>query len=99
MVHFSPESSLKELNYQIGAYTNTVSVKDSLAVIEVPDNISNNLEIYYFDENQNKVTICNEHIINENTAPTVHYEKIEKDGKSYALVTVEIGRASCRERV
>lgn len=89
MVHFSPESSLKELNYQIGAYTNTVSVKDSLAVIEVPDNISNNLEIYYFDENQNKVIICNEHIINENTAPTVHYEKIEKDGKSYALVTVE----------
>lgn len=89
IVHFSPESTVKELNYQIGTFGGTVSVTDGFAVMGVPQNISGNLEIFCMDQNQDKVVICREYVVNENISPEVHYEKVEKDGKSYAVVTVE----------
>lgn len=89
IVHFSPESSVKELNYQIGAFSDTVSIENSFAVIKIPDNVSDNLEIFCTDQSQNKVVLCSEYVVNENIAPTIHYEKMEKDGNSYALVTIE----------
>ena len=89
IVNFTPDSSVKELNYQIGGISDTVTVKDGFAVIEVPDTISDHLEIFCIDPNQNKVVIGSEYVVNENIAPTVHYKKIEKDGKFYALVNIE----------
>lgn len=88
IVRFSSKSTVSELNYQIGSLFGTVPVKDEFAAIEIPDNVSDHLEIFCIDQNQNKKVLCSEYVVNENTAPTIHYEKIEKDGKSYAIVTI-----------
>ena len=88
IVRFSPESTVNELNYQIGTIFGTVPVKGGFAVIEIPDNVSDYIEIFCTDQSQNKKVLCSGYVVNENAAPTVHYKKIEKDGKSYAIVTI-----------
>lgn len=89
IVRMSQQSAVSELCYQVGAVNGKVPVVEGTAVIRIPENVNDMMEIYYVDTNQKKVVFHREYVINEKNIPLISYEIIDRDGHKYAQIIVE----------
>ncbi len=89
IVHMSPQSAVSELCYRVDSLNGKVPVVEGAAVIGIPENVNDMMEIYYVDIDRQKVVLHQEYVVNEKNMPLISYEIIDGDGQKYVQIIVE----------
>lgn len=79
---------LDEVQYRIGEDVMSTSVVDGAVDIDLPDEMNAELTIFYYNSNNEEVTLFSEYVVNEQNAPLINYERITRNDIQYLHITI-----------
>lgn len=82
------DCAIDEVQYRIGDEVMTAPVVDGAVDIALPDEMNAELTIFYYNSNDELVTLFSEYVVNEQNAPLINYERITRNDIQYLHITI-----------
>lgn len=79
---------ISEVIYQYGEETGVAAVVDGVVDIPIPETVNEELQVYYYNANEEPVLLFSEYVVNELDAPLINYERVDKNDIQYLHVTM-----------
>ena len=79
---------ISEVVYQYGEETGMAAVVGGVVDIPIPETVNEELQVYYYNANEEPVLLFSEYVVNELDAPLINYERVDKNDIQYLHVTM-----------